>query len=201
MGGYGSGRPGGKAKVESCCSLDVNLLSKAGCLRPGFEGGLEWSAGGEQVARIGLIATASQLILSYRASCNDGDWVSVEETVPLARSSCRFGGMRSFFVCPGEKDGRPCGRRVTKLYLGGRYFLCRHCYGLAYASQSEARPYRLQRRADKRKTALGGGPGSSSLLPKPKGMHWRTYNRYVDEIQAAEAQAFSAFLMGRRLGK
>ena len=149
-------RPLWKGKVESCRSLDVNRLSKAGCLRPGYRGGWAWTADGEQVASIGLRATADQLILNYRVCRNGEDWTDVEEAVPLARSPCRFGGMRSYFVCPGVKNGRPCSRRVTKLYLGGRYFLCRHCYDLAYASQSETRPYRLLRRADKRKIALGG---------------------------------------------
>jgi hypothetical protein len=127
------------------------------------EGGWAWTADGEQVASIDLRAMASQLILKYRARGNGGDWVDVEETVPLAGSSCRFGGMRSYFVCPGVKDGRPCSRRVTKIYLDGRYFLCRHCHDLAYASQSEARHNRLLRRADNRKIELGG-PGTGATV-------------------------------------
>ena len=94
---------------------------------------------GEQVASIGLRATADQLILNYRVCRNGEDWTEMEETVPLARSPCRFGGMRSHFVCPGVKNGRPCTRRVTKLYLDGQYFLCRHCYDLAYASRAKLR--------------------------------------------------------------
>ena len=167
MGGYGSGRTGWKGKVENCRSIDVNRLSKEGCLRPGYRVGWAWTVDGEQVASIGLRATADELILNYRVCRNGEDWTDVEEAVPLARSPCRFGGMRSHFVCPGVKNGRPCRRRVTKLYLGGQYFLCRHCYDLAYASQSETRPYRLQRRADKRKIALGG-PGTVSSFPQSR---------------------------------
>ena len=35
------------------------------------------------------------------------------------------------------------GRRARKLYLGGRYFGCRHCHNLTYTSsqQSDARVY------------------------------------------------------------
>jgi hypothetical protein len=47
----------------------------------------------------------------------------------------RFGGSRAYFICPGPHDGTDCGRRITKLRLSGRYFLCRHCNALAYASQ------------------------------------------------------------------
>ncbi len=38
-------------------------------------------------------------------------------------------------------EGRPCGRRVGKLYLpsGGRYYGCRHCYRLTYTSCQESR--------------------------------------------------------------
>jgi hypothetical protein len=148
------------------------------------------------VASIRLRATADQLILNYRVCCNGEDWTDVEEAVRLARTPCRFGGWRSYFVCPGVKNGRPCRRRVSKLYGGGRYFLCRHCYNLAYASQSEDPYSRLLRRADKRKIALGGKPGSYSLPPKPKGMHRRTYERHLAEIAAAEDQGDLAFLMG-----
>jgi hypothetical protein len=197
LGGYGSGRTGWKGKVESCRSLDVNRLKKAGCLQPGYRGGWEWRADREQVASVGLRANASQLILLYKVRIDGGDWADVEEAVPLTRSPCRFGGWRFYFVCPGGTNGRPCSRRVTKIYLGGRHFLCRHCYDLAYASQSEAPYHRLQRRADKRKAALGGGPGTS-VPPKPKGMHRRTYARYLAEIDAAEEQVDLGFVMGFR---
>ena len=183
------GRTGWKERVESYRRLDVNRLNKAGCLRPGHRGGWEWRADGEQVARIDLRATADQLILMYRVRHDGGDWVTVEEAVPLARSPCRFGGRRTFFVCPGVKSGRPCKRHVTRIYGGDRYFLCRHCLDLAYASQSDDRLHRLLRRADKRRAALGGEPGAPWLPPKPKGMHWRTYKRHLAEIEAAEHEA------------
>jgi len=199
MGGYGSGRRGWKGKVESCRSLGVTRLNKEGWLQPGTGVSLEWRTDGEQVASIGLRAEADQLILNYRVY-NGEDWTEVEETVPLARSPCRFGGMRTYFICPGEKNGQPCFRRVTKLFLGGQYFLCRHCYDLAYASQSESRSFRLQRRADKRKIALGGGPGTT-IPPKPKGMHWRTYWRHLTEIRSAERNSLLAYMTARRRGK
>ena len=194
MGGYGSGRTGWKGKVESCRSLDVNRLNKEGCLRPGYRASLAWTADGEQVASIGLRATADRLILNYRVGRNGEDWTDVEEAVPLARSPCRFGGMRTYFVCPGEKNGRPCLRRVSKLYRGGQYFLCRHCYDLAYASQSEAPPLPAPCAVPTNaRSPWAENPGPLSLPPKPKGMHRRTYERYLDEIDAAEEQGLLAF--------
>ena len=53
--------------------------------------------------------------------------------------------------------GIPCGRRVAKLHLSGRYFLCRHCHRLGYASQSEAPWARALRRANKIRQQLGNG--------------------------------------------
>src|SRR5581483_1745659 len=56
--------------------------------------------------------------------------------VPLATTRPPRGGPRWWFRCPLAVDGQRCGRRVRKLYLppGGRYFGCRHCYGLTYTS-------------------------------------------------------------------
>jgi hypothetical protein len=73
----------------------------------------------------------------------------VAETVRIVRKPCRFGGTRPYFICPGIVNGIACGRRVAKLHGPGRYFLCRHCYRLAHASQSEDRWDRLLRRANK----------------------------------------------------
>ena len=84
------------------------------------------------------------------------------ETIGLVRVPCRFGGSRPYFICPGVVNGTSCGRRVTKLYSGGRYFLCRHCYGLAYASQREDEMDRALRRANKIRMRRGGQPGDAA---------------------------------------
>jgi hypothetical protein len=77
---------------------------------------------------------------------------------------------KPYFVCSGVVNGTACGRRVTKLHGPGRYFLCRHCYRLAHASQSEDAQRRSMRRVSKIMQRLGGNAGTaSSLPPKPKG--------------------------------
>ena len=195
MGGYGSGRTGGRQKTDECIALDANLLQRRGWLRPGYGGPWRWrTVDGEQVGYINLVAETGRLILHYRVSQDGGDWLDVNEVVPVAWMPCRFGGSRPYFCCPGIVGGQPCRRRVGKIYAAGLYFLCRHCYNLAYASQSERRHDRLLRRASKHHAALGVKPGTS-LPPKPKGMHWRTYKRHLAEIYAAESQAELAFLM------
>ena len=172
MGGCGSGRPSGLGRdtVESCRSIDVNRLHREGCLEPGWRGGWHWTRDGERMASINLRAEADRLRLSYRMRIGGGEWEDVEETINIDRVSCRLGGSRPYFLCPGVVNGVACGRRVAKLHGPGRYFLCRHCYRLAYASQSEGSWDRALRRSNKIRHRLGGDPGSVKSFPeRPKG--------------------------------
>src|SRR5438552_3973247 len=89
-----------------------------------------------------------------------------------------------------------CGRRVAKLYGPGRYFLCRHCYSLAHASQSENAWDRALRRANKIRQRLGGDPGIDEPLPpppKPKGMWHSTYQHLQEQVVEMETVADQAF--------
>lgn len=67
---------------------------------------------------------------------------------------------------------------------------------------AEALHYRLLRRANKLRMALGGDPGTASFIaPRPKGMWQRTYQRMWNEIEWCEYHSDLAFLdtMGDRL--
>jgi hypothetical protein len=192
VGGFGSGRPSGfgRATVEACRSIDVNRLHRDGCLDSGWRGGWLWTRDGEKVASITLRTEADRLRLSYRVRLGGGEWEDVEESVGIVRVPCRFGGTRPYFICPGVVNGVFCGRRVGKLYGSGRYFLCRHCYGLAYRSQHEQPYERALRRANNIRMRLGGDPGVLSPFPvKPKGMHWRSYDRLWQRVARAEGAA------------
>jgi hypothetical protein len=198
MGGFGSGRPSGSGrnKMEACRSIDVNRLHREGCLRPGWNGGWQWTHDGERAAWINLRAGADQLHLTYRVRIGGGEWEDVTETVSIVRVPCRFGGVRPYFICPGVVNGIACGRRVAKLHGPGRYFLCRHCYRLAHASQSEAAWDRTLRRANKIRQRLGGDPGMAAPFPpKPKGMWRRTYERLREHAFDAEMRADEAFAL------
>ena len=195
MGGYGSGRQSYRQKTDGCRSLDVNRMKREGWLRPGYSGNLIWSQNGEEIGRIGYHVTDEHLVLDYRSRQNGGDWEPITEHVRLTQADCTYGGARTYFICPGVVSGRACGRRVAKLFAGGSYFLCRHCYNLAYNSQSEPRHDRMLRRANKIRTALGGEPGTAYLIAlKPKGMWYQTYQRKRWEIEWCEHQANLGFL-------
>ena len=196
MGGFGSGRPSGSGRdtVEYSRSIDVNRLHREGCLHAGWMGGWQWNQGAEKVASINLRAEPDWLHLSYRVRIAGGEWDNIEEPVRVVRVPCRFGGARPYFICPGVVNDIACGRRVAKLHGPGRYFLCRHCYRLAHASQSEGTWDRTLRRANKIKQRLGGDPGMAAPFPpKPKGMWRRTYDRLREEAFDAEMRAEEAF--------
>ncbi|MEH6738276.1 MAG: hypothetical protein V7695_07005 [Sulfitobacter sp.] len=195
MGGYGSGRTGNKQKAEHCRSLDVNKMRREGCLESGWSGNWVWSRNGQEVARISGRAEHCRIILNYSVRQNGSDWEPITQTVNTTQSDCNYGGQRTYFLCPGVVNGRNCGRRVGKLFSGGRYFLCRHCYQIAYSSQSEARYDRMLRRANKLRMALGGEPGTAHwIAQKPKGMWQHTYKRKRFEIEWCEGQANHLFI-------
>jgi hypothetical protein len=116
--------------------------------------------------------------------------------VPLLWTVPTYGGRRWWFQCPRT------GRKVTKLYLpnGGWYFWSRHAYRLGYACQREAPHDRLLRRAQKLHRALGGDGAVDYPPPKPKWMRWRTYERHVAAIEAADrADAVFGLRMARQM--
>jgi hypothetical protein len=132
MGGFGStrwGSAGTSGTIEGARSLDINRLNRAGCLRPGYRGSLEWNQDGERVASIQLRRDGNGLVLSYRVRQYGEEWKDLQQPAPIVWKACRFGGARPYFVCPGVVNGAICGRRVTKLCLAGTYYLCRRCYG------------------------------------------------------------------------
>lgn len=195
MGGYGSGRPGYKRKAEDCRSLDIYKMKRLGCFVDGMRGDWVWSRDGERVASISYHCTGFDLVLNFRHLRNGGDWQSVNQTVTLMQVDCHYGGQRTYARCPGIVNGPRCGRRVGKLFMGGRYFLCRHCCNIAYTSQSEPKHYRMLSRAHKLQMALVGESAHEFwLAPKPKGMWLQTYQRKRHEIEWYENQANIAFL-------
>ena len=77
------------------------------------------------------------------------------------------------------------------LYLAGELFVCRRCYGLAYASQQGAPLFCNLRRSQRIRMRLGGNPHPFEAFPeRPRGMHRRTYLRLREQAEAAEMIKF-----------
>ena len=203
MGGFGSGRQGGKRCTNEMLALVVRSINRAGRLTPGSWFTWQWTCSGEITSSIQLRVETDSVVLDYRNRSNHhngGEWESMRYTVALDWTPCGFGGKRVWWRCPAVG----CGRRVAVLH-GGRVFACRQCNRLAYRSQREADDDRATRRADKLRKRLGWEPGILNGNGwKPKGMHWRTFERLQGEhnahVNAALAgMAVKLGLLGERV--
>jgi hypothetical protein len=181
MGGFGSGSgQGGKDTTSDMRALDVRRLQRDGLLTPGQAFGWNWLRNGETAASINIRTEADRVTLNYRSRSHGGEWKPMEYPVCLEWTPCKLGGRRVWFRCPAQG----CGRRVAILF-GGSIFACRHCHKLAYASQREPDHDRAARRADTIRRRLGWEPGILNGPGwKPKGMHWRTFERLKAEHDA-----------------
>lgn len=195
MGGMGSGRgQRGKNTTSNMKPLDVRRLHRAGLLTPGRVFSWQWRVCGKEVASIQMRSEAGRLVLIYRNRSHGGEWQPMEYPVYLEWTDCTLGGQRPWFLCPGQE----CGRRVAVLY-GGSIFACRYCHKLAYECQRETDDVRAMRRADTIRRRLGWGAGIANPKGgKPKGMHWRTYERLETEHDRYANTSWSG--MGERLG-
>lgn len=202
MGGMGSGRQGGRATVEGCRSLklDVNRITRAvrGKLRDVPEGAkLEagpvvwtWTTTGEAKPWARVLLTLrldrwrgeARLVFDvdhYSRRTGPQDQVVQMETTP-----CRFGGRRWWWLCPATW------RRCSTLYLpnGGTRFLSRGrgAYPLAYASQNGSAMDRSHARLARLHEKAGGDYhyADDPLPPRPKWMRRRTYERLWAEWEA-----------------
>jgi hypothetical protein len=81
---------------------------------------------------------------------------------------------------------------VAKLHLACRYFLCRQCNQLPYASRYEQPWQRALKRANKLKQRLGVDVDAEPFPDKPKGMWVRTFDGLLNEILKAEILANEA---------
>ena len=199
MGGFNSGKHGGKRTTADMRALDIRKLQREGLLTPGRLFGWNWTRGGETVASINLAVGLGGVTLNYRNRPTGGQWQDMSYPVQVTYTACHHGGRRAWWLCPAVG----CGRRVALLY-GGAVFACRHCQRLAYPSQREAPYDRAFRRADKLRDRLGwvagilNGEGS-----KPNGMHWLTYERlkaqHHDYVTESLAGALAKFALVYRV--
>ncbi len=121
----------------------------------------------------------------------DDGWLELSfggrwQAFSLVSSPRNFGGLQWYVVCPKTR------RRVRVLYrpLGATSFASRHAWGrsAAYASQFLDPIGRAWRTKAKVKARLIGDedPDEWDLPPKPKGMRWKTYEKWKAKFDAAE---------------
>ncbi len=192
MGGYGSGNHGGKPSVEDGLKLDLHHLIRQGSFRRGatVTGSLAWTDGytGEQRASIGYEAHMGDergwVRLRYTTTSHwTGQQTQHDYTVELTTTPQPFGGRRWWWVCPRRRD------LVAKLYMpsGGTTFASRKAHRLAYRCQRQSPYDRAISQGFKHRQRLGAKGGIGDPIDRPKGMRWATFDRKMEQVEAAEA--------------
>ena len=196
MGGRGSGRTGGFGalidKTDDYHSVDLAWMRRQGCLAHGSSGALTWSRGETATGSIRYRVELDGLRLLYRTRRPDADWQAIDELVPFAYSRSNYRGRRNWFECP------TCRRRCRILY-GGSYFRCRRCHSLKYDTQYSSPFSSGASRVLRIRQRLGDKGSIDDPFPeKPKGMHWKTYERL--QVEADHLQGRWAAGLMKHLG-
>lgn len=183
MGGFGSGRYGGRPTADASRKVDLAWMMRSGLAVIGREttGTLRWRCGGDPAGSICYRALLSEagnerLVLDYSREV-DGEREHVLQTVHLTATGQNFGGKRWWMICP------HLGHRVAKLYMppGGDRFASRKAWRLGYQSQrisERDRPFEALFRLQKR---LGCEQGWEMPIRRPRGMHRNTFAALEEE--------------------
>ena len=112
---------------------------------------------------------------------------SLDQTIELVSLARHYGGRQWYFTCP------QTGRRASVLWKppGAQFFASRQHWGprVAYGCQFQSPYRRAWSGAEailRRLVGRNYSEWSGELPPKPKGMHWRTYEREIARIEAYE---------------
>jgi hypothetical protein len=165
-------------------------------LRPGLRFSWKWTRGDIPSGDIQIATENDAIWLIYRVRrYGASEWKDIQQRVHLTWTKYHLGGKRPWFQCPVSSNGKYCGRRVAKLHLAHELFACRQCSGLAYESQQDSDPDPVFNKAQKIRIRLGGsGNITLPFPPKPKGMHWKTYDRLRLAHDQAKALWMSGFI-------
>ncbi len=133
-----------KQNADDLRKIEMSWLKKNGYVynnNPFQLGGITWTSSysGKKNSINFSVSTyeeGKKMRIYYTLTDNGtGEQKDINYTVPIVSTPCYFGGVRYWFICSLYKQGVYCGRRVAKLYQGGDYFACRHCYDLTYSSK------------------------------------------------------------------
>lgn len=174
---FGAGRPSCRAKCEHTLAFDIREVKRRGLLKPGESFSWSWSRDDERVGSIGARVEIDRVVLSYQRTSN-GESKQVHCNLWIAPCAGGFGA-RQMFLCP------CCAKRVAVVYFGGNAFACRRCLRLVYVSEGQDKVGRLWRKQQKIESRL---IDADTQYQKPKGMHWRTFERLCDTINEIEQE-------------
>ena len=179
MGGFGSGRYGGKRTIGGSRSYTLSVGSLRNFLRPGRSGfRTTFRSDYDEVVVTGMVdvqGSAPHIRVSHVPRREPRKEITY--TIPLSRTHPYLGGERWWFICPQRH------RRAAKLYLppGGQCFLSREAYGLVHDTRQMSTRDRQSRRIVRIAARLGS-PNHDFMDPpaKPPRMRRHTYDRLVE---------------------
>ncbi len=124
-----------KIETESLQRLSIFAFKKVNLLldRPVTQGkavGFIDSLGRKTALHFSISTQALELIFY-------GEGVGLK--IELATTACNYGGVRYWFICPMERNGLYCKKRVGILYNLSSQFCCRHCGGFTYSSRNQSK--------------------------------------------------------------
>ena len=196
MGGYGSGRTGGKPIAEHCRQIDICRMRKDGSMRDGeiTSGTLHWSCFGRPSGSINfrcdLIDPNNARINLFFSLERHGRTELVEQVILLRFTVPHYGGRRWWMICPLKHA------RVAKLYMPmtADCFASRKAWRLGYRSQRIAPADQPLERLFRLEDKLGIGRGSNGPLVRPKGMWERTFVHHQAEHDELSRQVVESMI-------
>lgn len=205
MGGYGSGRQGGRPTAEASLRVEFDWMLRNKRAIPGslVWGSLSWTCGGQPSGNINYTCDMrhpEHSFLELRFTVTDrwsNEKTDYKQHIPITYTVPNYGGRRYWLICPAN------GRRVGKLYCppGGHTFASRTAWRLGYHSQrigTRDKPFEALFRLQKK---LGCREGWEQPIRRPKGMWRSTFARLEKQYWELDAQcAAEMMVMTMRLG-
>lgn len=133
-----------KVTVEACLGITTQFLKKQGHLSRKWSSSsssCNWYRGKTQTGSMNFIVNTKELYVQFMYT--EIDRITHEKTeknysIKLFTTSCNFGGLRYWLVCPF------CQRKVGGLYIHEKNdFACRHCLDLTYESRNTTKRFRI----------------------------------------------------------
>ena len=190
MGGFGSGRTGGRPTADLSKRIDIAWMIRTRRAMPGhfISDSLSWNCGGHPAGSVSYVADMEDLanaelrVSFWRGSGDAREFV--EQRIRLTSTEPNFGGRRWWMICPYRHD------RVAKLYLPawGDRFAGRRAWRLGYQSQRVARRDRPFEKLFRLQRKLGSEQGWEAPLRRPKGMHLKTFERHLERYWELDAE-------------
>lgn len=197
MGGFGSGRYGGRPTADMSKRIDLAWMIRTGRATPGqwISGSLSWNCGGEHAGSVSYTANMEELFDSYlrlnfwRGAGDDRE--HVEQKIRLVFTEPHYGGRRWWMACPYRHI------RAAKLYMpnGGDRFASRKAWRLAYQSQRVAHRDRSFEKLFRLQRKLGCEQGYDSYIRRPKGMWNRTFERHLQRFEELDGECGAEMAM------